>query len=116
MKVFAIVLGLSVTTVVIADSVNKQLATVRKAFVLPVDDLGDDAGVAACFANHLHALTPVEVVKNKEEADVIFKVSAHLPSTTTKVLVGAMGGSPSAHLFAESPDGKKIWDDGAKYR
>jgi hypothetical protein len=27
-----------------------------------------------------------------------------------------MGGSPSAHLFAELPDGTKLWDDGAKYR
>jgi hypothetical protein len=43
-------------------------------------------------------------------------VSSHLPSTTTKVLVGVMGGSPSAHLFAELPDGTKLWDDGAKYR
>ncbi len=95
---------------------DSRLAGVRKAFVEPVDELGDDRAVAVCFADHLHAQTPIEVVTVKTDADVVFKVSSHLPSTTTKVLVGAMGGSPSAHLFAELPDGTKIWDDGAKYR
>lgn len=101
---------------VYASSIDGRLATVKKAFVIPVDELGDDKGVAVCFAEHLKALTPIEAVATKEEADVIFRVSSHLPSTTTKVLVGAMGGSPSAHLFAELPDGTKLWDDGAKYR
>jgi len=100
----------------LAKDPDAKLATVRKAFVVPVDDLGDDVGVATCFAAHLHDLTPIEAVKTKEEAEIILKVSAHLPSTTTKVLVGALGGSPSAHLFAELPDGTKLWDDGAKYR
>ena len=99
-----------------AAKVDGRLATVRKAFVVPVDELGDDKAVATCLADHLKGLTPIEAVKTKEEADVVFKVSAHLPSTTTKVLVGIMGGSPSAHLSAELPDGTKLWDDGAKYR
>jgi hypothetical protein len=43
-------------------------------------------------------------------------VKAHLPSTTTKALVGIMGGSPSMRLSAELPDGTKLWEDGAKYR
>ena len=107
---------LSLTVVVGATKIDGRLATVRKAFVVPVDELGDDVGVATCFADHLKSLTPIESVKTKEEADVVFKVSSHLPSTTTKVLVGVMGGSPSAHLFAELPDGTKLWDDGAKYR
>jgi hypothetical protein len=99
-----------------ASDVDRRLSAVRKAYVVAVDDLGDDVAVAACFADHLRAQTPVEVVKVKEDADVVFRVSSHLPSTTTKVLVGVMGGSPSAHLYAELPDGTKIWDDGAKYR
>ena len=106
----------AVCATVIAKDADPRLATVRKAYVEPVDELGDDRAVAVCFADHLHAQTPIETVKSKDEADVVFKVSSHLPSTTTKVLVGAMGGSPSAHLFAELPDGTKLWDDGAKYR
>src|SRR4029077_17812803 len=93
----------------VAKDPDPKLATARKAFVVAADELGDDVGVATCFAAHLHDLTPVEVVKTKEEAEIVFKVSAHLPSTTTKVLVGALGGSPSAHLFAELPDGTKLW-------
>lgn len=101
---------------VVAEKLDPRLATVRKAFIVPVDELGDEQGVASCLTDHLKTLTPIESVKAREDADVVFKVSAHLPSTTTKVLVGAMGGSPSAHLFAELPDGTKLWDDGAKYR
>lgn len=115
-RLLATVALLSLTVVVGATKIDGRLATVRKAFVVPVDELGDDVGVATCFADHLKSLTPIESVKTKEEADVVFKVSSHLPSTTTKVLVGVMGGSPSAHLFAELPDGTKLWDDGAKYR
>ncbi len=103
-------------TVGLNATLDHRLSTARKAYVVANDELGDDQGVASCFADHLRKLTPIEVVKSKEEADIVFKVSAHLPSTTTKVLVGIMGGSPSAHLYAELPDGTKIWDDGAKYR
>ena len=81
-----------------------------------VDDLGDDRPVAACFSEHLSKMTPIEPVKTKEEADVIFRVKAHLPSATTRVLVGMMGGTPSADLSAELPDGTKLWADGAKLR
>ena len=61
-------------------------------------------------------MTPIEPVKTREEADVIFRVKAHLPSATTRVLVGMMGGTPSADLSAELPDGTKLWADGAKLR
>ncbi len=105
-----------VSVTLFAAGPDARLATMRKAFVVAVDDLGDDRAVAVCFAQHLHDQTPIEVVMSKEDADIIFRVSSHLPSTTTKALVGVMGGSPSAHLFAELPDGTKLWDDGAKYR
>src|SRR5215216_177685 len=83
------------STMLMAKDPDARLATVRKAFVVPVDDLADDRPVAACFADHLATHTPIVSVKEKEEADVIFRVKAHLPSATTRVLVGAMGGSPS---------------------
>jgi len=108
---------LAATTVTsAADKIDPRLATVRKAFVVPVDDLGDDRGVAVCLADHLSQKTPIEAVKTKEEADVILKVKAHIPSATTRYMVGAMGGSPSTDLSAELPDGTKLWSDGAKVR
>jgi hypothetical protein len=112
----AIILVASCAVIALASGPDGRLATVRKAYVVPMDELGDDMGVATCFAEHLRTLTPIESVKNKDEADIVFRVSAHLPSTTTKMLVGIMGGSPSAHVYAELPDGTKLWDDGAKYR
>lgn len=96
-------------------SENPKLATIRSVKVVPVDELGEDVGVASCLAEHISQQTPIKVVQD-DSADAILKVSAHLPSTTTKVLVGIMGGTPSAHLFIELPDGTKLWDDGAKFR
>jgi hypothetical protein len=69
---------ISLAVIVGATKVDGRLATVRKAFIVPVDELGDDMGVATCLANHLKTLTPIEAVKTKEEADVVFKVSSHL--------------------------------------
>lgn len=111
-----VMLAVVACATVAAKGPDPRLARVRNAFVVAVDELGDDQAVASCFADHLHAQTPIKVVTSKDEADVVFRVSSHLPSTTTKVLVGMMGGSPSAHLYAELPDGTKLWDDGAKYR
>jgi hypothetical protein len=96
--------------------IDPRLAAVRSAYVEAVDDLGDDQGVAVCLAEHLDKLTPIKLVSTKEDADVIFRVKAHLPSTTTKVLVGIMGGSPSADMTAQLTDGTLLWGDGAKYR
>lgn len=103
-------------SIVGAAKVDGRLATVRKAFVVPVDELGDDKPVAACFAEHLSKMTPIQPVETKDESDVIFRVKSHLPSATTRVMVGMMGGSPSADVSAELPDGTKLWADGAKLR
>ena len=112
------VVSIAVAFVVVlsASGPDKRLATVKKAFVIAIDDLGEDVPVAKCLAKHLPDTTPVEAVKTKDEADVIFRVQANLPSATKRVLWGGMGGSPSAHLYAELPDGTKLWDDGAKLR
>ena len=113
-SLFAITLTLLLPAALHAE--DKRLATMKKAYVIPVDDLGDDKPTAVCLAKHLADQTPIEAVKTKEDADVVFKVSSHLPSATTRVMVGMMGGTPSAHLFIETADGTKIWDDGAKLR
>lgn len=113
--VFASLL-VAISVSILAAKNDPRLATVRKAFVMPVDDLGDDVPVATCFADHLPKASPVTVVTTKEEADVIFKVKAHLPSATTRYLVGIIGGTPSADLEADLPTGEKLWADGAKLR
>ena len=99
-----------------AANIDGRLATVRKAWIQPEDELADDRPVAACFAEHLKNVTPVEAVATKEEADVVFKVRANISSATKRAMLGGLGGSPSAHLSAELPDGTKLWDDGAKLR
>ncbi len=116
MKKVLVALLACVPMVTMAAGVDGRLAGVRKAFVVPVDDLSDDRPVAVCLADHLAAQTPITAVKTREEADVIFKVKAHVPSATTRFMVGMMGGTPSADLLAELPDGTKLWSDGAKLR
>jgi hypothetical protein len=81
-----------------------------------VDNLGDDQLVALCLADRLHTLTPIEAVTTEEEADVVLHVKARLTSGASRVLLGSMGWTPSAHLEATLPDGTVLWGDGAKYR
>jgi hypothetical protein len=99
-----------------AEKIDPRLATMRKAWVEPVDELGDDRLVAACLADRLDTLTPMARVATKEEADVVLRVKAHLTSGAWRVVLGSMGGTPSAHLEATLPDGTTLWADGAKYR
>ena len=99
-----------------ADKIDPRLATVRKAFVVPVDELGDDRGAATCLAERLSTKTPIEAVETKEEADVTFRIKANIPSATARYALGVMGGSPSINLEAQLPDGTKLWQDGAKAR
>jgi hypothetical protein len=106
----------SMAVIVHAAKLDPRLASARKAFVVPADELADDRGVALCFADHLTAKTPMEAVKTKDEAEIILTVRAHLPSATSRFMLGPMGGSPSAHVDASLPDGTKLWDDGAKVR
>ena len=81
-----------------ADKIDPRLAVVRKAWIQPVDELADeDRPVAACLADHLSKLTPIEAVKTKAEADVIFRVG----STSTQ-----------ATITAYLPDGTTaLWSD-----
>jgi hypothetical protein len=111
----ALVVGLGVATIR-ADKIDPRLASVRKAFVEPVDELGDDRLVAVCLADHLKTTPPLSLVGSKDDAEVILRVRAHLTSGASRVLLGSMGGTPSANMEADLPDGTKLWADGAKYR
>jgi hypothetical protein len=112
-----VVLGILVSTSLrAADKVDPRLATVRKAFVIAVDNLSDDQAVAACLTERLSELTPLESVKTKEEADVVLRVKTNIPGAAKRYGLGMMGGTPSATLDAELPDGTKLWRDGAKNR
>jgi hypothetical protein len=115
-RLFAIGVALLAAVPLGASSIDHRLATVKKAYITPVDDLGVDKPISVCLAKHLGDQTSIAIATSKEEADVIFRVSGNIPSATTRYMVGMMGGTPSAHLFLELPDGTKLWDDGAKLR
>jgi len=99
---------LAVASSVSASGPDPRLATVRRAFIAPVDELGDDVQIRSCFVMQLPKSTPITVVETKEEADVVLRVQAHLPSGTSRVMLGALGGTPSAHLYATLTDGTKL--------
>jgi hypothetical protein len=82
-----------------ADKIDPRLATVRKAWIQPVDELADeDRPVAACLADHLSRLTPIEAVKTKAEADVIFRVG----STSTQATITAYLPDGATTLWADN--------------
>jgi hypothetical protein len=82
-----------------ADKIDPRLAMVRKAWVQPVDELADeDRPVAACLADHLARLTPIEAVKTKAEADVIFRVG----STSTQATLTAYLPDDATTLWADN--------------
>jgi hypothetical protein len=112
----AMIVAAAFSSVLFAKDPDSRLATVRNAFVEPVDPLGDDRLVAVCVADHLKTTPPLSLAGSKNEADVILRVKAHLTSGASRVLMGSMGGTPSANMEADLPDGTKLWDDGAKYR
>lgn len=115
MKRWIVALLLLVPVVTLA-KIDSRLATARKAFVIADDDLGDDRTVAACVADRLQRETPIVSVATKEEAEIVLRIKAHITSGVSRALLGGMGGSPSAHITAELPDGTRLWDDGAKAR
>lgn len=110
------VAGFLVPIVNAADKIDPRLADVRKAYIIAVDELSDDQTVAACVIDRIHTLTPIESVAAKGDADVILKVSAHIPGAGKRFALGMMGGTPSANMEAQLPDGTKLWSDGAKNR
>jgi hypothetical protein len=82
-----------------ADKIDPRLAMVRKAWIQPVDELADeDRPVAACLADHLSKLTPIEAVKTKAEADVIFRVG----STSTQATITAYLPDGATTLWADN--------------
>jgi hypothetical protein len=81
------------------DRIDPRLATVRKAWVQPVDDLADeDRPVARCLAEQLPRATPIEAVKTKAEADVIFRVG----STATQATITAYLPDGATPLWADT--------------
>jgi hypothetical protein len=109
-----VVLIAACSLVTYAAKIDPRLATVRKAYVVAVDDLGDDRPVTACVIAHLPAATPLVIVSTKDEAEIVLRVKAHLPSHGAKSVFGSMGGSPSVDMIAELPNGTKLWNEGAK--
>lgn len=115
MKRFIVVAFIFATTAFIsAEKIDPRLATVRKAFVVAVDELGDERFVTVCLPERLKALSPIVVVDRREDADAIFKVKADIPSKGGRYFGGGMGKTPSANLEVQLPDGTHLWSDGTK--
>ena len=99
---------LAATSLSAADKIDPRLATVRKAFVVAVDELDADWPVAICFAERLSRATPIESVKTKAAADVVFRITAHITN-------GKEGPTnrptTTADIVAELPDGTRLWSE-----
>jgi len=102
--------------VAVAADPDLRLATLRTAWVEPVDALADDHPVAACLAERLPATVPMTLAPIRAEADVILRVTANLSNSAKRVLLGSLGGTPSATLEATLPHGTRLWPDVAKVR
>lgn len=118
MRITTVVVLIAMCAVVAsaAKKADQRLASAKTAYVVAATDADDDARVAACVSEHLPSSTPLTIAGEKTAADVIFRVKAHLTSGASRVLLGSMGGTPSAQMEALSQDGKTLWSDGAKYR
>jgi hypothetical protein len=114
--VLVLLVGVIMGTVLAAAKPDKRLYTLRKVHLVAMDDLNEDAAVVSCLAEMIPSQLPFLTVVPKEEAEIIYKLKANIPGATTRYMIGAMGGSPSTHIYAELPDGTKLWDDGAKFR
>jgi hypothetical protein len=103
-------------SVALAEKLDRRLATAKTVWVEPVDPLDDDMPVSKCVAARLTEHVPLTLAESKPVADLVLRVSAHLPSATARYALGALGGSPSVHMYAVLPNGTALWDDGGKFR
>lgn len=119
-RLIAAVVVVALPSALAATTIDPRLATVRKAWVQPVDDLAFDRPVAICFGEHLAKLTPIEAVKTQVEADVVFRIKAHVASDedrNAEKLRQLTGGKnaidlhSTADIVAELPDGTKLWTE-----
>jgi hypothetical protein len=99
------------STTLSAAKIDPRLATVRKAWIQPLDELADDRPVAVCLAQHLSTTTPMTLVESREDAEVILSLKAHLPSGTARALLGNMGANPSVDLIVQHADGTMLWKE-----
>lgn len=100
----------SAVCVTSASDPDSRLATVRKAFIVAIDELEADRPVAICFSERLSRMTPIESVKAKEEADVIFRIKAHIHNGNVPPFT-----STTANIVAELPDGTPLWSEGYQH-
>lgn len=89
---------------------DPRLASVRKAFVVANDELEADRPVSICFAERLATMTPIEAVKTKADADVIFRIRAHV-TNGDEPPPNPVRPTTTAQITAELPDGTVLWTD-----
>jgi hypothetical protein len=112
----AVMLALQEWSALASRRADPRIATAKTAYVVAASDSEDDRQVASCLSDHLSQQTPLEIAPSRDSADLILKVKAHITSGASRILLGSMGGTPSANLEALLPDGTFLWSDGAKYR
>lgn len=98
MLVSMFAIGLSAAA--FAKDADPRLASVRKAWIEPIDEIGDDKPIAVCVAENINKTTPIVAVPTKAEADAVIRVHAtskkssiavYLADGTTKVWAEDVG-------------------------
>jgi len=98
-----------------SDKPDARLARVRTAYVMTVDELGDDKPVAACVTERLSSQTALTVASTRDEADVILRIKAHLPMADTFADgLKFWFVSNSATIEAQLPSGDTLWTGDAR--
>jgi hypothetical protein len=72
-------------TVLAGKDADPRLSSVRRAWIEPIDEIGDDKPIVACLAQNINKTTPIEAVRTKAEADVIMRVGSTSKQTTITV-------------------------------
>jgi hypothetical protein len=88
--------------------IDPRLATVRHAIVVASDSLGADYPVAVCIAEQLPKLTPIAVVANPSEADVMLRVTA---ARLAPEVPARLEPRNRATLTATLRDGSAVWSE-----
>lgn len=101
----AVAVALSASTSSAFDKIDKRLASVTKAFVVAADNLSDDQPISKCVAERLPSKTPLQIVTQRDSADIVLTVSD-----------GHVGTHPRAKIEAALPDGTRLWDGKTKKR
>ena len=70
---------------------DKRLATAKTAAVVAHDPMTKDRLLAACVADHLEAATPLKLVTDASNADLVLMVDTSFNGDVTRGMTGSLG-------------------------